>query len=140
MPRTKSRPVNGIYAALDKAGVTGHTTKAVADAVGVSTLTITRWRRAGLLKPEPFHFGKAVAYIFSDADIEAAKEVKKRMHAGRRPTDDESVRVTKPPKTNAAALARLAKIRRQQRARKELASARKTISTDHVPTDEKEAG
>jgi hypothetical protein len=83
---------------MEARGVKGYTTKTVAEAVGVSPLTITRWRRAGLVRPQAFKHGKIVAYVFSADDIESCQRIKKTMKAGRRAADDDSVRVTKPPK------------------------------------------
>jgi len=91
-------PDSGIHAAMDAKGIKGYTTKTVAEAVGVSTLTITRWRRAGLVKPEVFQHGKIMAYVFSAEDIETCINIHKTMKAGRRQAGDDSVRITNPPK------------------------------------------
>jgi DNA-binding transcriptional MerR regulator len=87
-------PVNGIHAAMSKTGVTAVTTKDVAAAVGVSPDTITRWRRAGLVKPATQTFGKTFVYLFTEADIEICKRLHLEIKPGRKADGDKSVRVS----------------------------------------------
>jgi hypothetical protein len=124
-------PANGIHAAMDNAKVTGFTTKTVAETLGVSTMTVTRWRKAGLVRPIPFHHGKVTVYVFSTDDIKVMREVQKHLRPGRRSKGDDSVRVTKPPKavpTNNKAVARHA----LRQLRKDQIDAGKKVRTGHV--------
>jgi DNA-binding transcriptional MerR regulator len=119
---------NGIHAALKKAGIRGLTTKGVADQLGVSTVTISRWRKAGLVSPQSYRHGKLTVYVFSDEDIQVCRDVQQRLRPGRRAAGDDSVRITKPPQTVNVSVRSRKRYERLQQMRKDRASADKAIS------------
>lgn len=92
------KPVHGIHAAMVNAGITGYTTKTVADTLGISSVSLSRWRKAGLVNPQVFHHGKLTIHVFSDEDVQICRDIQQRMRPGRRVTGDDSVRITKPPR------------------------------------------
>lgn len=130
-------PDNGIHAALEKAGIKGYTTKAVADQLGVSTVTISRWRKAGLVKPQAFHHGKLTVYVFSDKDVAVCRDIQQRLRPGRRAAGDDSVRITKPPRPVAVTVRARQRHERLQQLRREKASAPTPVSPVDVsaPTE-----
>jgi DNA-binding transcriptional MerR regulator len=131
---------NGIHAALENAGVVGMTTKQVADILGVSTVTISRWRKAQLVMPKPYKHGKLTVYVFSDQDVKVLEDIKQRMKPGRRRNDDNTVRITKPPRPQAVSPQAQRRHQRNQELRKERALASKTFPGSDLHASPKEDG
>lgn len=131
-------PANGIHAALEKMHVDGYTTKTVAEAVGVSTMTISRWRKAGLVTPRLYRQGKATVYIFSAEDIKTCQDIHKRLRPGRRKLGDESVRVTKPPDPPSIGVVAQQRHARLAKARRDRIRDSKAITEDEVQTSVRE--
>lgn len=86
--------MSGPQSTLDAMGVGGLMAADAAAEVGVSTKTLTRWRRAGLLHPLAYKIGELTVYVYYDEDIAEARQVRATIHPGVHADGDTSPRIS----------------------------------------------